>query len=385
MRIVLFDLPQDRIKLFPFTFTRPISHIRVGILTIVEKWQARFPEAKITISTEKYLSEKFGTATDQDAIWINASFLPNENLAQALNDLNLHESIVQAGSLVAFRGRSLDESSLKVKTTSDDLLQIERTWDIFRLNGQEIRSDYELITNDRKSELIADPHTITYGEDIFIEEGAKIKAAILNAENGPIYIGKNAEIHEGSVIRGPFSLGEKSIVNINATIRTDTTIGPNCKVGGEISNCVIFGNSNKGHDGFLGNAVIGEWCNLGANTNNSNLKNNYAPVKMWDFKTEKPIDTGLQFCGLMMGDHSKAGISTMFNTGTTVGVSSNIFGAGFPKTYIPSFSWGGAEGFEIYRFDKAMETAQLVLARRNLSLSNEDIAILRHIFEHFSK
>ena len=263
----------------------------------------------------------------------------------------------------------------------EEVSQITYPWDIFRLNGSEIKHDFALLTNGKKSQPFKDPHTKTYGDQIFIEEGARVKAAVLNAENGPIYIGKEAEIQEGALIRGPFALCEYSVVNMGAKIKGDTTVGPHSKVGGEVSNSVIFGYSNKGHEGFLGNSVIGEWCNLGADTSNSNLKNNYAPVKMWDFATGRFKDTGLQFCGLIMGDHSKSGINTMFNTGTTIGVSANIFGDGFPRTIIPSFAWGGSSGFTTYQTRKAFETAELVMKRRNKALTEADKAVLSHIFE----
>jgi UDP-N-acetylglucosamine diphosphorylase/glucosamine-1-phosphate N-acetyltransferase len=259
---------------------------------------------------------------------------------------------------------------------------LQKTWNNFQFNGSEIKKDFELITAGRKSAEINDPYTRVYSsENIFIEEGANIKAAILNAENGPIYIGKNTEIQEGAIIRGPFALCEGSTINMGAKLRGDTTVGPHSKVGGEVSNAVIFGYSNKGHEGFLGNSVIGEWCNLGADTNTSNLKNNYAPVKLWDYTKGGFANTGLQFCGLMMGDHSKCGINTMFNTGTVVGVGSNIFGDGYPRNFIPSFAWGGAAGFSTFQFPKFEEVAIAVMGRRKIAWTPEDKEILSRIFE----
>jgi UDP-N-acetylglucosamine diphosphorylase/glucosamine-1-phosphate N-acetyltransferase len=257
---------------------------------------------------------------------------------------------------------------------------VHRPWDIFLLNGQEIRNDYARITANRTSYPIGDKHTIVYGSDIFIEEGVKIRAAILNAEDGPIYIGKDASIGEGSLIKGPFALCEHGQLSMGATLRGDTTVGPYSKVGGEVSNSVIQGYSSKGHDGFLGNSVIGEWCNLGAGTNNSNLKNNYLEVKMWDYSSESFSPSGRQFCGLIMGDHSKCGISSTFNTGTTVGVSANLFGSGLPRTFIPDFSWGGATGFDTYKLDKMFQTTELVMQRRNQRLTEADQRILEHVF-----
>ncbi|MFY0600984.1 MAG: GlmU family protein [Cyclobacteriaceae bacterium] len=385
MRIVLFDLPADRINLFPLTLTRPISHLRVGILTIREKWSHIFPESEITISTSDYLKKKFGKPDLFDTLWVNAMVLPNRELIEVLKTLSEKQSLYSNGTLIAFKGDSLEaheeKSRLELETKCS---LISRCWDIFKQNGDEIRKDFDLLTSGRVSHEIGDSHTITYGGNIFLEEGVSIKAAVLNAENGPIYIGKNAEIGEGTIIRGPFALGEHSVVNMGAKIRGDTTVGPWCKVGGEVSKSIIMGYSNKAHDGFLGNSVIGEWCNFGADTNVSNLKNNYAEVKMWDFVSESLVSTGEQFCGLVMGDHSKCGINTMFNTGTTVGVSANIFGGGFPSTYIPSFSWGGAAGFSTYKKDKALETIETAMTRRNLSLTGEDKGILNHIFENFS-
>jgi UDP-N-acetylglucosamine diphosphorylase/glucosamine-1-phosphate N-acetyltransferase len=259
---------------------------------------------------------------------------------------------------------------------------IQKSWHIFQVNAAEIRKDYELITAGRRSEALEDPHTIVYNaSQVFIEPGAKIKAAVLNAEGGPIYIGKNAEVQEGSLIRGPFALCEGSTVNMGAKMRGDTTVGPFSKVGGEISNAVMFGYSNKGHEGFLGNAVIGEWCNLGADTNTSNLKNNYAEVKIWDYTKGGFANTGLQFCGLMMGDHAKAGINTMFNTGTVVGVGANVFGDGFPRNFIPSFSWGGASGFSTFQVRKFEETAIAVMKRRGLEYSETEKEIIQKVFD----
>ncbi len=257
---------------------------------------------------------------------------------------------------------------------------IRNNWDIFVLNGGQIRADFTLFDM-KHSQPIDDKHTIVYNkENIFVEEGVKIRAAILNAESGPIFIGRNAEIQEGSVIKGPFALCEGAVINMGAKMRGDTTIGPYSKVGGEINNSVIFGYSNKAHDGFLGNSVIGEWCNLGADTNTSNLKNNYSNVKVWSYLFNDYIDSDRQFCGLMMGDHSKAGINTMFNTGTVVGVNANIFGGGFPPKFIPSYAWGGSEGFQRFEFDKAMQVASKVMERRNIMLENEDYEILKYVY-----
>ena len=275
-----------------------------------------------------------------------------------------------------------DLSSLTSVPFNKEFTLIERPWHIFLKNGEQIRSDFELATEGRKSLPVQDPHTIVYNpENIFIEEGVKIKAAILNAEKGPIYLGKNSSVEEGAIVRGPFSIGEDSTVNANARMRGDITIGPHCKVGGEVSNSIIFGYSNKGHDGFLGNSVLGEWCNIGADTNISNLKNNYAKVKVWDFAKKGFTDTGEQFCGLLMADHSKTGINTMLNTGTVVGVGANIFGSGFPRAFIPSFAWGGAGGFTTFRMNKVKEMASVAMERRGGEFNEIEEQILQSIFD----
>jgi UDP-N-acetylglucosamine diphosphorylase/glucosamine-1-phosphate N-acetyltransferase len=258
---------------------------------------------------------------------------------------------------------------------------IQYPYDIFTENRQEIIRDFQLVTHNRKSQVITDKHTIIYGsENIFLEEGASIKAAILNAEEAPIYIGKNAKVHEGAIIKGAFALGEGAEVNMGAKIKGDTTIGLYSKVGGEISNSVIFGYSNKGHDGFLGNSVIGEWCNLGADTNTSNLKNNYSEVKIWNYAEQKMVGTGKQFCGTLMGDHAKCSINTMLNTGTVVGVGANLFGAAFPPKYVPNFAWGGTENFDKFDFEAFCSMVERVIQRRNLNLTAVEKGILQYIY-----
>ena len=382
---LLFDDPAIRGSLLPFTFTRPVADIRVGILKISEKWQ-QFANLEVSYFTQKYLQDKFPRSKG-DHLAINGAWLPDEVSWKAIQQLKKGQSLFFGKTLLAsYIGeteKNLDKAKEKEIIQADfDPVLLQKTWNIFQLNGEQIKSDFKLITKGRKSIEITDPFTKVYSpENIFIEEGAVIKAAILNAENGPIYIGKNAEIQEGSLIRGPFALCEGSTVNMGAKLRGDTTVGPFSKVGGEISNSVIFGFSNKGHEGFLGNSVIGEWCNLGADTNTSNLKNNYAPVKLWDYTKGGFSNTGLQFCGLMMGDHSKCGINTMFNTGTVTGIGANIFGGGYPKNFIPSFAWGGSEGLSTYQFAKFVETAKAVMARRKVEWTKKDEEILHWIFE----
>lgn len=387
MNYILFDGPH-RNNLLPFTYTRPVADIRIGILTIREKWE-HYLGYTITSITEDYLSEKFPMVEFENNIMINASYLPNYEVAELIKGLSENQAIFKDEDVIAFYTKDTQEevnfSSYEPIEFQEDIIKIEHTWDIFSKNGDALKDDFELITKGRKSQPIPATINVIKSEDIFIEEGAILNHVTLNATNGPIYIGKDTEVMEGSVIRGPFALCVGSTVKMAAKIYGPTTVGPYSKVGGEINNSVIFGYSNKGHDGFLGNSVLGEWCNIGADTNNSNLKNNYAEVRLWDYETEGFAKTGLQFCGLMMGDHSKCGINTMFNTGTIVGVSANIFGSGFPRNFVPSFSWGGYSGFTVYKTDKAFEVAKVVMARRNIEFTEQDAAILEHIFNQTKK
>jgi UDP-N-acetylglucosamine diphosphorylase/glucosamine-1-phosphate N-acetyltransferase len=378
MHIHFFESPGAWQRMLPLTYTRPVADLRVGILTIFEKWSKRLGTTNLSFGSQDYLHPAFSSTFSSESIHVNSNVLPNDALVTALVKLSENEFIVQGDIILASRGNV--ETGKRIEF-DQDISMVSYPWDLFKLNRQEIISDYALITKGRTSAPITDPHTKTYGDQIFLEEGVNLRAAVLNAEDGPIYLGKNSQVHEGALIKGAFALGEESHVNMGAKMRGDITIGPHCKVGGEISNSILYGYSSKGHDGFLGNSVIGEWCNLGADTNNSNLKNNYANVKMWDFETSRFKDTGLQFCGLIMGDHSKCGINTMFNTGTTVGVSANIFGDGFPRTIIPSFAWGGAGGFSTYQMGQAFETAELVMQRRSKTLTDAYKAMLQHIFE----
>ncbi|MCH7411296.1 GlmU family protein [Belliella sp. DSM 111904] len=384
--LILFDDPAIRGSLLPFTFTRPVAAIRVGILTISEKWE-KFSNATVGYFTQDYLAEKYPhNATG--SLMVNGSLCPNQTLWEEIRGLKPTQSLWSGNLLIATYCESPASFSIdwakgkEALAYQGDVRSIQKTWNIFEFNAAEIRSDFELITSGRVSEKINDLYTKVYGEDqVFVEPGAKIKAAILNAENGPIYIGKNSEVQEGALIRGPFALCEGSTVNMGAKMRGDTTIGPHSKVGGEVSNSVIFGFSNKGHDGFMGNSVLGEWCNLGADTNTSNLKNNYADVKVWDYTKGGFSNTGLQFCGLMMGDHSKSGINTMFNTGTVVGVGANVFGDGYPRNFVPSFSWGGAAGFSTFQLRKFEEVAIAVMGRRKKEYNQVEKDIIQRIFE----
>ena len=387
MNYILFD-GTVRKALLPFTFTRPVADIRIGILTIREKWE-KYLNSTTTTITEDYLSGKFPMVEMEENVLINASFLPSPELVDLVQGLKHNQAIFCGDEVIAFYTENTQEevdfNTYDTIEFKKDVIRIEHTWDIFSKNGEALEADFKLLTQDRVSEPIPPSNNVISPENIFIEEGAKVEFCMLNASTGPIYIGKDAEIMEGSIIRGSLALCEHAAIKLGAKIYGPTTIGPHCKVGGEVNNSVLFAYSNKGHDGFLGNSVLGEWCNLGADTNNSNLKNNYAPVRLWSYETENFAQTGLQFCGLMMGDHSKCGINTMFNTGTVVGVSANIFGSGFPRNFIPSFNWGGAGGFTTYLTKKAYETARAMMGRRNVEFTKEDEAILDHVFEETKK
>ena len=388
MNYILFDDQHVRTSLLPLTFTRPVSEIRVGICTITQKWE-QLLRSRISFLTEPYLQAKYPQVNTQNDVFINGAICPDEALLGAVQSLEKGDRLMHGDILVAYRPEELPETltdidqipEIRVQTHQQHITIIRDLCDIYTSNGEQIRADFKRLTAGRVSRPISDPHTAVYNPgQIFIEEGVEMKACVLNAEGGPIYIGRNAQLHEGTVVRGPFALGEGSFLNMGSKIRPDTTIGPYCKVGGEVSNSVIFGYSNKSHDGFMGNSVLGEWCNLGADTNTSNMKNDYGHVKQWSYNEGGMRDTGRQFCGLVMGDHSKAGINTMFNTGTVVGVSCNVFGGEFPPKYVPSFSWGGAAGLEIYHLDKALEVADRAMQRRGLPFSELDRHILTTVF-----
>lgn len=386
MSLILFD-DHSWDNLLPLTFTRPVSALRIGILTIAEKWEYEM-EGKSSPLTREYLQGKYPCAKGDSHIFINSSILPEKELVTSIGKLKPQQALVKGDCLIAARVNGScrtfsPEQWIPAGIAFDgELSMVDYPWKIFQLNGQEIEADFNRITRDRASGELPASVLVDQAHRVFVEPGFKGAYFTLNASRGPIYLGKDSEIMEGCLIRGPFALGEGSIVKMGAKIYGPTTIGPYSKVGGEINNSVLLANSNKAHDGFLGNSVIGEWCNLGADTNNSNLKNNYAHVKVWNYPSASFIDSGNQFCGLIMGDHSKCGINTMFNTGTVVGVSANIFGPGFPPSFVPSFSWGGLNGFTAYRMDKVVETANLVMERRGMQLSQEDMAILDHISKY---
>ncbi len=365
------------LRFAPLSLTRPIGNLRIGIFTNDERWKVILPEAEIYYQTEAYLAERFPATENPDLI-VNAELIPNVEVAVAIVNLGENEALWMGKIWLAKKGNA----SVKVEYVGEIPVVISQRWHIFQKNGDAIYSDFELIAAGRTSEKISKTNTVIGDESmIFIEEGATIEAAILNTHSGPIYIGKHAEIMEGSIVRGPLAMCEYSALKLGAKVYGPTTLGPHCKVGGEVNNVVFQAYSNKGHDGFLGNALIGEWCNLGADTNTSNLKNNYGNISTYSYEEKGEIETETQFMGVCMGDHSKCGINTMFNTATVVGVSSNIYGAGFPSKFIPSFSWGGADEIVPFRFEKAIEYANNMMHRRGLQLSQSEIAILRHISE----
>lgn len=385
MNYILFDNP-NRTDLLPFTFIRPVADIRIGILTIREKWE-KWLEAETSTLTEDYLSKKFPLVKGKQNILINGSVCPNEKLVEQVKKLKHNQALVHDDYLIAIHLNEEDienlESTENIQDVVTDLphIKIQHLWDIFSKNGEAIAEDYQLMTTNKESEAVSKTNILICPEKIFIEKDVKMECVVLNATDGPIYIGQGAEIMEGAVIRGPFALGEHSTVKMSAKIYGPTTVGPHSKVGGEVSNSVIFGYSNKAHDGFLGNSVIGEWCNIGADSNNSNLKNNYDVVKLWNYPEKRFISTGLQFCGLIMGDHSKCGINTMFNTGTVVGISANIFGHGYQRNFIPSYSWGSTStGLTTYELSKAFEVAERVYERRGKVFGETEKQILRTIY-----
>lgn len=386
MNYILFG-DQTRNHLLPFTFTRPIADIRVGILTIREKWE-NLLNAKTSTLTEEYLNMKYPLIKEADNILINSSILPDQTLIQELHRLSPNQTLITGDTIIALRLKAEDienldwdvldsVSPLQTKATPR---KINYLWDLIELNEECIRSDYKLLTQGRKSQPIPDWVRVTAAENVFVEAGAILENVILNASEGPIYIGKDAQIMDGAILRGPLAVGEDSKIRMGARIYGATSIGPFCKVGGEVSHSIIFGYSNKAHDGFLGHSVIGEWCNLGADTNTSNLKNSYENVRLWDYQEESFVKTDLQFCGTFMGDHSKCGINTMFNTGTVVGVGSQVFGSGFMRNFIPSFSWGSVAGFSVHNIDKSINIAKRVYARRNLEFTSVDEDIMRYIY-----
>ena len=375
MNIILHD-NNLHLRFAPLTLTRPVGDLRVGILTNTERWAIWIPEATISFQTEDYLSTKFPRATAKDAIEVNAAVIPNEEIAAALVHLGKDQQLMFGETWIARTGKATEI----IQFLGQEPIVLNQRWDVYLLNDQVLVADFFLLTGGRKSQPLSETNTVIGNDSlIFLEEGAQVEASVLNTTSGPIYIAKAAEIMEGSLIRGPFSLGEHAVVKMGAKIYGATTIGPYCKVGGEISNSLFQAYSNKGHDGFLGNSLVGEWCNFGADSNTSNLKNNYSSVRTYSYETQAEIDTDQQFMGICMGDHSKCGINTMFNTATVVGVSCNIYGGGFPAKFLPSFSWGGADELVPFKLDKAIEAANQMMVRRGLELTKGDLEIFEKL------
>ena len=379
MKIQLVD-GKHRDHLLPLTYTRPVAQLRCGILTIAEKYQKR--GFQVGYETEDYLQEKFPSVHHD--ILVSGSVCPTDSFIDAITSLTEGQALIQDDQLLAFKGANWADTPTEIFPFNDVLNLIIRPWDIWTKNAAEMNIDFDVLTKDRFSAPIDSSNTV-FGDRIFLEEGARVKASILNATSGPIYLAQNAEVMEGSIVRGGLALGAHSALKLGTKVYGATTLGPHCKVGGEINNSVILGYSNKGHDGFLGNSAIGEWCNLGADTNNSNLKNNYDEVKAWSYVDGRFSKTGQQFCGLIMGDHSKSGINTMFNTGTVVGVSANVYGAGFPRNFIPSFTWGGPQGTTEYMIKKALDTANRMMQRRGLQVDDVERTILEKVYADSAK
>jgi len=384
MAIILFD-DHAHYTLLPLTYTRPVANLRIGILTIAEKW-AKYLHTDFSYHTSAYLQGMFPVKLEADNLFINGSVCPDEHLLEAIDKLQTGEALQRNGSILAVRLNESDARKFTPEQKYDRIVQHEPAIinirfpeDIFRKNDIELRRDFQLLTKGRSSAVISSTNTII-GNDFFAEQDAVAECSTFNTKNGPIYLGNQTEVWEGAHIRGGMALCDDSQIKMGTKIYGATTIGPKCRVGGEINNAVIWGHSSKGHEGYLGNSVLGEWCNIGADSNNSNLKNNYTEVKLWDYNTGHFRKTGLQFCGLVMGDHSKCGINTMFNTGTVVGVSANVFGAGYPRNFVPDFSWGGEHHLEVYKLNKAFETIERVYARRNKQLNDTEKQMLQEVF-----
>lgn len=393
MQIVLYDNDAFRQRLYPLSLTRPVSNLRVGILTIDEKWSKYFNSPVSFLSTD-HLIHKFPLSDfSGSALIIRGDIIPDLQLLEALNNLKSGEGLVSSNELIAFKTqvsdskelssfhfnelKGSDYSAINYPHVIDQLLYPE---DIFKKNGDEIKKDYAVLTEGRISAPLSSSNRIL-GDDIFLEEGVTAEFATFNTTNGPIYLGENSQVWEGSLVRGPFALCEQSILKMGTRVYSNVTVGPRSTVGGELNTSVIWGNSNKGHDGYLGSSVMGEWCNWGADTNNSNMKNNFKNVRMYDYQTRNYRDTKLQFCGIIMGDHVRCAINTAFNTGTVVGVSASVFGAGTLPKFIPDFAWGGPDGFVDYEFDKMVQTCELVFQKRNCKFDAVERNLLKAVFD----
>lgn len=383
-KIILRDSRETHLNLLPLTYTRPVADLIVGINTIRQKWQMYLP-GDYSYDVEEYLREKFPSAEiGPGDLIITSNVVPEETLVRTVANLHPGEKLIAknaAGDTVDVALRVGDAPGAQVEIAYDSRVDtIDFLYDIFLLNARKIEEDFEFLTRNREGQSIPRSNTVIGDPDlIYIESGAIVEGVVLNVSHGPIYVGRDVEIMEGSCLRGPIALGERSTVNMGSKIYPGTTLGPWCKVGGELNNVVMIGYSNKAHDGFLGNAVIGEWCNLGAGCVSSNLKNDYTEIKLWNYPRHRFLKTGLQFCGLIMGDHSKAGINTMFNTATVVGVGVNVHGSGFPRNFVASFSEGGAAGFTDLPMEKFLDIASRMMARRHRALTDVDVRLFEEI------
>ena len=373
--IISFFENDNYSDLYPLSWTRPCADIRVGIFTIAEKWKHDLNADSIGFETRDYLQNKFAKINKPN-IRLNSNILPNKEIINSILDTPDNSTIKNGEQIIAIKGTGNHTVEMNIKFNS-----INRPFHIFKYSGEEIHSDFDRITENRVSQPLSTTNTVIGDNPIFLEEGAKVECVIFNTTEGPIYIGKDAQVMEGSIVRGPFAMGEGSNIKMGSKVYGSTSIGPYCNIGGEVNNISIQGYSNKGHDGFLGNAVLGEWCNIGADTNCSNLKNTYEEVKVWNYSSQRFEKSGEQFCGLIMGDHSKCGINTMFNTGTVIGVACNLFGAGFPRQFVPDFSWGGATGFVTHKIPAVEKTAKLMMVRRKKEFDDIEQSILNSVFE----
>lgn len=391
MKIVLFDTPEIYENLLPLSYTRPVAAFRVGIVTIAEKWQHFLP-GDYCYYPKDYLREKFTCVCDEnDCLFIAGNRLPDAECAAEAAALSQGCALRDNWGIWAFRGSKEDFDALPADAGSESATisrRINYVFDIFLNNAREIKADFDWLTDGKKSAAPSELTSIIGNQKLedgrpalFIEPGAVVDAAVINLKDGPVYIGANAHVMEGSVLRGPLAVCNNAKIRMGAKIYSSSTFGPYCKVGGEVDNSVLFGYSNKAHDGYLGNAVIGEWCNIGAGTNCSNLKNDYSKIRIWNYATQSFMRTDLQFCGLIMGDHSKAGVNCMFNTATVVGVGVNFHGAGFPRQFIPSFQNGSPTGFSDVSIDTFMNIAQRVMSRRDIELTDVDRRIFDQIYK----
>jgi len=379
MNIILHDL-SNHLTFAPLSLTRPVGNLRTGMWTNDERWQFYLPEAEISFKTEAYLSDKFPVKQTKDNFWINASVIPNARLVELVQQLEMNQTLYMKGVFMAHRGEQFEPKN-SISETIKDLVILENRWDLYQLNDVILTADFAAYTKGKKSAPLSETNTlIGDASQLFLEEGATVECAILNVKSGPIYVGKNAEIMEGSVVRGALAMAESSALKLSTKVYGAVSLGPHCKVGGEVNNVIFQAYSNKGHDGFLGNSVIGEWCNLGADTNSSNLKNNYGNVKTYSYLTKGMEQTELMFMGVVMGDHSKTSINTMLNTATVIGVCANLFTSGFPPKFVPNFSWGGEKDSPVYELDRAVDAANQMMVRRGKQITEIDLKILNYLF-----